>query len=158
MAKGGGLDIFSNWYHLLDGLQASPKEFYAAVESHISERRIPGASISRVDWPEGGVLSARREYLRVTRKPHIFDICGAPFGTGFFVSWWLGELPGCLSNVPLFSRLTGKWTYYRMDTAFMFQEAVSRAVWEVVDEISQAKGLRALSELERKPILRDLMR
>jgi hypothetical protein len=35
------------------------------------------------------VFSAKREYLRVERGPFVFDICGAPFGTGFFVSSWL---------------------------------------------------------------------
>ena len=44
-----------------------------------------------VEWPEGGLLSAKRLYLRVIRKEHVFDICGAPFGNGFFFSWWLGE-------------------------------------------------------------------
>jgi hypothetical protein len=39
----------------------------------------------------GGPASAKREYLQVGREKLIFDICGAPFGTGFFVSWWLAE-------------------------------------------------------------------
>lgn len=44
-------------------------------------------------------------------------------------------------------------TSFRHDTALMFQESVRAAVLEVVDGITKAKGLRALSELERKPIL-----
>lgn len=36
----------------------------------------------------------------------------------------------------------------------MFQTAVHRGVCDVIDELTQAKGLRALSEAERKPILR----
>src|SRR5262249_32254698 len=54
------------------------------------------------DWKEGGPLSASREYLRVTRQGLVFDICGAPFGTGFFVSLWYGRKPlrlGALSIV-----------------------------------------------------------
>lgn len=47
-------------------------------------------------------------------------------------------------------------TYYRIDTALMFQESIRRAVLEVVDGLTEAKGLRALTELERKPILREL--
>lgn len=49
-------------------------------------------------------------------------------------------------------------TYYQLDTALMFQEAVHAAVLEVIDGLTQAKGLRALSEEERKPILRALAR
>jgi hypothetical protein len=43
----------------------------------------------RVDWSEGGLLSAKREYLRATYGRYSFDICAAPFGKDFFFSWWL---------------------------------------------------------------------
>ena len=45
-------------------------------------------------------------------------------------------------------------TFYKLDTALMFQEAVHNAVLEVIDGMTSAKGLRALSDLERKPILK----
>ncbi len=38
----------------------------------------------------------------------------------------------------------------------MFQEAIRRSVLEVIDGITEAKGLRAVSEAERMPILRDV--
>ena len=47
-------------------------------------------------------------------------------------------------------------TYYRLDTALMFQESVRAAVLEILDGAIKAKGLRALSELDRKPILAGL--
>lgn len=128
-------------------------EFYSSVESAVERRQIPDGGRSRVDWREGGLLSAKREYLRVRRNEYTFDICGAPFGTGFFVSWWLTEPLGCLGGI--FRRRT---TYYRIDTALMFQEAVHSGVLEVIDGMTSAKGIRALSELERKPILRSLVR
>ena len=34
------------------------------------------------------IASAKREYLRMQRGKYAFDICAAPFGNGFFVSWW----------------------------------------------------------------------
>ena len=40
----------------------------------------------------------------------------------------------------------------------MFQGAVHSAMLEVIDEITNTKGLRALSEAERKPILTDLFK
>jgi hypothetical protein len=45
-------------------------------------------------------------------------------------------------------------TYYRMDTALMFQSAVHSSFLEVIDGLTTAKGIRAMSELERKPIMK----
>lgn len=162
------------------------------------------------------MLSAKREYLRVEREQLQFDICGAPFGTGFFTSWWLAEprfelnalvkagvllamfiaagwvmselglVVGFLVAVAVVvggvalvanAGLSGDdaekfllampilgWlyrlfvkpdTYYRIDTTLMFQQAVHNAVLEVVDGITQTKGIRALSDEQRKPIMRD---
>jgi len=84
-------DIVSHWYHLIEVLQESPKNFYASLEASIAKREPPEVSISRVDYLEGGMLSSRREYLRVKRRNYVFDICAAPFGRGFFISWWLAE-------------------------------------------------------------------
>jgi|SRR5439155_4371637 len=161
MARPSRTFIISHWYHHFENLQMSPLDFYAAVERAIESRQVPDAVRSRVDWREGGVFSAKREYLRVRRHVHIFDICGAPFGNGFFVSWWLGEPMGCLfvvlTSIPLLGllveRLLRPHTYYQIDTALMFQEVIRESVNEVVDQLTTAKGLRALSELERKPIL-----
>lgn len=210
--------VLSHWYHLFENLQASPMEFFESVERSVESREVPEAERSRVDHHEGGILSAKREYLRVSRGRLAFDICAAPFGNGFFVSWWLGELrrgPGLLFAlfagtlvltaiilkmlgfflgslalliglplglwflarnppellegwddpliaVPVLGPLYEAWfrpaTYYKTDTTLMFRESIRRAVMEVVDEMTKAKGLRALTELERKPILEELFK
>jgi len=211
-------NAFSYWQTLIDNFQISPLQFYQAVEAHLRDRHVPETENARVDYQEGGLLSANREYLHITREKLAFDICGAPFGTSFFVSWWLSEtkpylagplkavillgmvlaaaaavdqigwwallaiallVPGLLYVVhdmtvngtlnddfirvlpligPLYERLFKPNTYYRFDTMVMFQTAVHRAVCDVIDELTQAKGLRALSEAERKPILREFYR
>ena len=156
--------VLSHWYYLVDNLQTSSLDFYTAVEQAVARRAVPNAKTSRVDWKEGGVLSAKREYLRVKRKGLLFDICGAPFGRGFFISWWLGERSWitALLAIPLIGPLLGflarPWTYFKIDTALMFQEAIREAVNEVLDGLTNAQGLRALSEFDRKPILRDFYR
>jgi hypothetical protein len=210
--------VISHWNKFIENLEASPMEFYASVEQAIQKRQVPDTKTSRVDWREGGAFSARREYLRVAREKLVFDVCGAPFGTGFFFSWWLAELtpspvwPTLIAigvmfllffvflfliyNLgffglffffvlfflllwvmvtsitggeaewveyvlviplvgPLLERLFRPLTYYRMDTALMYQSIVHAAVMEVVDEMIQRKGIRALTELERKPVLRE---
>ncbi|MBI5021147.1 MAG: hypothetical protein HZB59_06910 [Ignavibacteriales bacterium] len=164
-AKGRPVN-FSHWHQLIDNLQLSSQHFYTSVTLNINERKLPDTKISRVDHHEGGVLSAKREYLRVTRKEHIFDICAAPFAKGFFISWWLGEDIGSFLNIviripflgPALIRIFRPDTYYRIDTALMFQESVHASVLEILEQSTKTQGLRSLSELERKPILRDLFK
>lgn len=212
--------VISHWHHPIENFQTSPLEFYAAVEAALRPRQIPDMSTSRVDWKEGGVLSARREYLRVQRGKLAFDVCAAPFGTGFFFSSWLTELPpahgllyavlillagpvmlamlvqtfgffagftltligfpllivgggylvrsgdfggeaeDAILAIPFFGTLYERSfkpiTYFKMDTALMFQSAVHAAVLEVIDRLISAKGVRTMSELERKPIMTGL--
>lgn len=158
--------VFSHWFHLLEGLQESPKDFYASLEVSIKKRELPDVSLSRTDYREGGMFSAKREYCRVKRKKYIFDVCAAPFGRSFFVSWWLGETPSdllaLLLAIPFIGGLLANTfkpaTYFQHDTTLMFQESVHAAVLETVDQMVQAKGLRALSESERKPILSSLFK
>jgi hypothetical protein len=90
---GKASNVISHSHHPLENFQTSTMEFYAAVERALAPKQIPEYSTSRVDWRKGGMLSARREYLRVKRGKLVFDICAAPFGTGFFFSSWLAEVP-----------------------------------------------------------------
>jgi len=222
MAKlGKNATVISNWHHPIENFQTSTMEFYAAVEQALKPHEIPDYSVSRIDWREGGVLTARREYLRIKRGKLAFDLCAAPFGTDFFFSWWLAELPpshailwallvcffglgaigglvseyglsglfwglllglGCIwllgyllkegklgtevedivLAIPIFGalyeRIFKPSTYYKMDTTLMFQSVVNSVVQNVVDQIMSSKGLRPLTELERKPIMREFYR
>jgi hypothetical protein len=56
----------------------------------------------------------------------------------------------------IYERLFKADTYYSMDTALMFRDAVHNSVLEAVDGLTSAHGLRALSEAERRPINREL--
>lgn len=157
-------NVFSHWFQMIEGLSMQPSAFYDQVEQQVKEWAIPGVKIKRVKCAEGGAFSAKRIYLRVTRQEHIFDICGAPFGKGFFVSWWLGEKPTglfktlawWLGHVPPFGFLVAGLfikTYYKIDTMLMFQQAVHAAVTDVVDTVVETEGLRPLTELDKKPIM-----
>ncbi len=91
-----------HWSTLVEGLQASPRECYAAIEAALKRREVPEATAFHVTYKESSFLSADRLYLRVTRKMLAFDICAAPFGSGFFFSWWMSEVRpsnvlGCLA-------------------------------------------------------------
>jgi len=45
-------------------------------------------------------------------------------------------------------------TFYSMDTAIMFEKSVHYAVLEVIDNMTANKGVRALSESERKSTMK----
>ncbi|MDR3457114.1 MAG: hypothetical protein P4N60_06680 [Verrucomicrobiae bacterium] len=85
--------VLSHWYSLVPGLSTSTKEFYAAIENELKERQIPGLNISHVELSEGGLLSGKREYLRMSRERLVFDICAAPFGKAYFFSCRFVEIP-----------------------------------------------------------------
>lgn len=218
------VQIVSHWDKYFDGLQYSSQAFYSALDDALASRSIPGAVASRVELAEGAAFSAKREYLRVRREKYTFNICAAPFGSGFFVSWWLtkpsrrglfyalllvlvcalffGSLTwfgvlavtfnvlfaaagtvalvlaglGVVGGVvrlglfgiedeviafPLIGAIY-EWvyrpfTYYRLDTMRMFESAVHAALLEVIDGMTSTQGVRALSEFERKPIMRELL-
>jgi hypothetical protein len=211
--------IFSNWSTFIENLQTSPREFYDLVERAIQSRQIPTTSSSLIEWQEGGLFSAKRIYLRMARENLVFDLCGVCFGTGFFVSWWLGEtrpspvIPtvsavigifflsafinlifggglGVIVTIlalavifvvlgvmisegwiqwdvyllaipvigPLFERFFRPFAYYHIDTALMFQQSIHSAVLDAIDQMTRAKGLPTLSDLERKPVLKEFWR
>ena len=158
-------EIRSHWNHFFDGFSTSAQEYFQTVEEAVKAKQLPDISFSRIDFREGGIFSAKREYLRVEHHDHIFDICAAPFGTGFFFSWWLADPApsgpwGMIVSIPylgaIVQRLFRPWTYYKKDTSSMVQSSINNAIQDVIKSITTAKGIRELSEAERKPIMRDL--
>ncbi len=89
-------DVLSHWYALIPDFNTSTKEFYDAVEQELKERKVPGLELFHVEFAEGGVLSQKREYLRMTRERLVFDICAAPFGTAYFFSCRFAEIPAVI--------------------------------------------------------------
>lgn len=208
--------VVSHWSTLIEGFQSSPLAFYEALDAALKRRDIPATKNERIDYREAGMLSANREYLHITRETLVFDICAAPFGTGFFVSWWLADYqkglhPAARVGIAFLMALITLWlwtkaglfvwlllvamalfgipvaldemvrnktisegvartipiigtiytwmfrpaSYFRMDSMEMFQKAVHNAVLEVIDTMTAEKGLRALSDTDRKPVMRE---
>lgn len=148
-----------NWNHYYAELQFSTQEFYRHVEQILKDRKIPGIALSRIEFSQQlSILSGRREYLRVKSGPYSFDICAAPYGAGFFVSWWLGEDIGCLMRILLKVPFLGPYllrrmvlkTYYMLDTEDMFMQATHRAVTDAMDMVATTKGMRGLSDTDKR--------
>lgn len=86
-------DVIDHWYALVPGFNSSTKELYDGIEKELKTREVPGLEIFHVDFAEGGVLSQKREYLRMTRERLVFDICAAQFGTAYFFSCRFAQIP-----------------------------------------------------------------
>ncbi len=151
--------IHSRWSILFDEFKFSTDEFYASVESRIKRKQIENVSCKRITLNEGGLFAGKREYLRIKKNGVAYDVCAAPYGTGFFISYWHGEIVGGIremtSRIPIVGPLMAKArtlkTYYQHDTEGMFKLSVQNAIQEAVESISKAKGLRQLSPIEMKP-------
>jgi hypothetical protein len=156
--------ILSHWNNLVEGLQQSSNEFYTEVEQNLNAHKLKDVESDRVEFAEGGFFSARREYLQVRRGEHVYHVCAAPYGNGFFVSSWLGAVEGgflaWLASFPFVGWifrffLNLRMTFYRIDTALAFQAVVHSAVLKALDSVCTARGIRALTERERTPVNRD---
>lgn len=156
----------SNWNTLIDNFEYSTEEFYIRFKKELLSHGVSGISASDVSLKEGSIFSPRRRYIRIKWKEYQYDICAAPFGKGFFISWWLlyknsiGKF--IISKIPF----VGKWlasiwfpiTYYKIDTASMFMSYAQASVLKVIDDITKDKGVRALSEADKKPLLNDIFK
>lgn len=139
--------LISNWMMTFEGLQFSTKEFYLMVEKRIKAHSVPAIKMSIVNYKEGGILSASRQYMRVQYHDLAFEICAAPFGNDFFVSWWFGSTSNMQKDLArkLFKGLAQDTsTYYKLDTQAMFKENVRLAVARSIDEMTAGKGFKVV--------------
>lgn len=139
----------NHWQQYFDDLNCSSKEFYEKLKKLIEDYKFPNVSISISKYSEGGMLSAKREYLTIKRGNHKFDCCAAPFGKSFFVSWWLTELEGgclpALQGIPILGRLLGNAatkTFYQVDTETMFAASIHSLITKVIEGLVPEHGSR----------------
>jgi len=156
----------SRWNTLIDKFNFSTEEFYQLFKKELLSQGVSGINTSDISLHEGNIFSPKRRYIRVKWKEYQYDICAAPFGNGFFISWWLLYKNSIgkwlISKIPFI----GHWlankiytiTYYKIDTASMFMTYAQSSVLKVIDDITNNKGTRELTELEKKPILNDIFK
>lgn len=164
MARVDPTTIVSHWNTMIPRMQQSSDQFYDEVQRLIGEHNLKDVRLERVNIAEGGIFSSKREYLQVRRADFVFHVCAAPYGNGFFVSWWFGTVEkgflAWLKGLPVIGTIVQlvitPWTYYRVDTANMFRAITSGAVETTLDHVMSAKGLRILSNEEKKPVMREL--
>ena len=150
------VEVLSNWRQLFPFFSLSSEQFYSTIEEMVKNHQMPNIKIERVNQKEAGLLSSSREYLRVRRGDLIFEICAAPFGTDFFVSWWLYETEGTVRSLFKNTKF-GDWlsnrahskTFFQMDTESMFRSCVHECVLESLESVTAGKGVRQLTDSEK---------
>lgn len=158
-------EAIGNWSHLFLNMTHDPKEFYQKIESLLQAHEIPSKTKQRI-FQEGSIFSHNRLYLEVASADYIFHICAAPWGKGFFFSWWLRQnlsgLDEILNLIPWIGpRIVAARqykSYYKLDTDTMFRTSVHKCILAAIDDLTEAQGVRGLTELERQPDLRAAIR
>ena len=102
------------------------------------------------------MLSASREYLRIKHGDLVFDVCAAPFGKDFFISWWLYETTGPMRVVfkgtrfgSFLQQRASKRTFYQIDEEDMFRACVHECILETIDKMTENKGELKLSDADK---------
>jgi hypothetical protein len=77
-------EIVGYWIDYAPEFSIAPAEFYSAVEDKLAAHKIPGMTVTRQEFSEGGLLSEQRIYLRLMRERLAIDACAAPFGNSLY--------------------------------------------------------------------------
>ena len=99
--------VIESWHVLMPDCRFGVDGFYRSIEEDLATRDIPGLTVERIEFAEGGLLSAKRQYLRLRRERLVFDICSAPFGTSWFFSSRSSEIPARWHRLDLLIALVG---------------------------------------------------
>lgn len=141
--------VLSSWATALPFFTMSSNDFYAEMEQSLKDHDMPKVEIARANNKEGGIFSSSREYLRIKYRDLVFDVCAAPFGKDFFVSWWMYETEGVLGQLlkhtkagDYLKQRAARRTFYQADQEKMFRTCVHNVVLEVLERITSKKGIR----------------
>jgi len=149
-------NVISHWSHFFKTFALSSDSFYTELEKILASHEMPNSAINRTTHKEGGLLSASREYLRIKHGDIVFDVCAAPFGKDFFISWWLYESQGgmrtLLKNTKVgdfLSNRAANRTFYQVDEEDMFRSCVHECILETVTKVTENKGELQLTDADK---------
>jgi hypothetical protein len=150
-------NVISHWSHFFKSFNLSSNEFYEELEKSLKIHEMPNAVITRTTHKEGGILSASREYLRIKHGDIIFDVCAAPFGKDFFISWWLYETVGSMRTIfkntkvgNFMENRAANRTFYQIDEEDMFRSCVHECILETVKSVTDGKGVLQLTDSDKE--------
>ena len=64
--------------------ESQHRNFTPPSKKNWQSAKFPIWKFREIEFAEGGILSGKRQYLRLRRERLVFDICSAPFGTSWF--------------------------------------------------------------------------
>jgi len=99
--------VYSHSGALTPGTHFSAQDFYEKLENAIRAKQWPGVETLRIHYTEAGALSHKREYLRVIRQRHLFDIAASTFGKDYFFSLREAEIPTVVGLRAFFVLMVG---------------------------------------------------
>lgn len=155
-----------NWCVLYPNMNYDPEEYYQKVVDILVKHEVPNFHSRHRTFEQGSMISSQRLYLEVSRGEYIYHICGAPWGTDFFFSWWQRKRYSPIERLfvkipvigPVIKAMNETATYYKLDTDAAFNASVRHAVQEAINDITDAKGLRRLTESEWVPDMRSAIK
>ena len=149
-------NVLSHWSHFFNFFSMSSEVFYSELESTLKEHDMPNAVITKAAHKEGGLLSAKRVYLRIKHGDIVFDVCAAPFGKDFFISWWLYETAGTMRTMfrqtkfgNFLNERAANRTFYQVDEEDMFRSCVHECILETVNRVAEGKGMTQLTDAQK---------
>jgi hypothetical protein len=148
--------VLSHWNHYFPNSTMSSNNVYDEIEMLVKNQSLPEVKTERVKHKEGGMFSASREYFRVKRGDIVFDVCAAPFGKNFFISWWLYQSEGIMKSMMkntsvgnYLEKVAASRTFFEADEEAIFRSCIHSCVLEAIDNFTGSTGKR-LTELEKQ--------
>ena len=150
-------NVISHWSHFFNFFSLSANAFYEELENVLKNHEMPNSKIERTKHKEAGFLSANREYLRIKHGDIVFDVCAAPFGKDFFISWWLYETAGTMRTMlkrtkvgDFLNQRAANRTFYQIDEESMFRSCVHDCILETIDKVTDGKAEYQLTDAQKE--------
>lgn len=136
----------------LDNHQISAQELFQRIRSEIEDRKLPVKAEIKSMY-ENGIMSAKREYLRISYRDNGYDITSGFFGNGSYVAWhFFLKDPTPFNRIPVLNSLRGKdanmQSFARADSAASFQTIIKSILQAEIDAFAETKGIRPIAAEE----------
>ncbi len=159
-------ELTNHWNYLIQGLSYSTQDYYSKLETLLKEQGIENIQLKTKNINIGGVGSQKRLYLNIQWKEFTYEVCSAPFGNSYFISYWAFQKPNklkqAISKIPLIGFLLVKLfapeTYYKIDTRNMFHSLVHQCVTDIADEISKENNIEVMNSTQKVPQMKDVFK
>lgn len=150
-------NVISHWSHFFTFFTLSSNTFYEKLEEVLKDHEMPNSRIERTKHKEAGFLSANREYLRIKHGDIVFDVCAAPFGKDFFISWWLYETAGTMRTMlkntkvgNFLNERAASRAFYQIDEESMFRSCVHDCILETITKVTEGKTTLQLTDAQKE--------